>query len=113
MRLLIAVGVGLLLAGSAPGQEKKAPPPEEREYARVELKGRLDVKGLPGSRGPVLSVRGELYALDLSQQKELKTEDLRKLDGMTIVVSGTLRLPLNSTEMITVLVSGIQVILDQ
>jgi hypothetical protein len=89
MRLLLAMMVGLLLTTSSPSQEKNPPPPKaerDREYAKVELRGQLEVI----RHGVFLHVRSDEYRLDLSEQKELKLEDLRKLGAVTVIVTGKL-----------------------
>lgn len=113
MRLLIAAVVGLLLGASSWGQDKgHKPAPEEREYAKVELKGPLSANP-PFSQHPVMYIRGHLYELDLSRQKELQGDGWRKLEGKTVIVTGALILPTKSMKMPRVEVSSLRLIEDQ
>lgn len=109
--VLIAAVVGLLLAADAPkdGAPKRAE--EEREYAKVELKGRFYVRAnLPRSKVPEVIVQGDVYELDLSQNQELQGDALRKLEGELVVVTGTLTLPPDSKSPTRVLVTSLRVV---
>lgn len=107
MKLLITVMIGLVLVVSSPAQNKgQAPPKQEREYAKVELKGTLDVTSFPGAPGPLLRIGPDVFSLDVSDHKELQGDVLRKMDGMTVIVTGALKPGHNPRQALRVLVSS-------
>jgi uncharacterized protein (DUF736 family) len=92
---VVCVGLaGLLLAADPPNKEaERVDVNGEGAYAKVELKGRLVVtKASDPDRAPYfrLLVRNDYYDLDLSQRKELQGDGLDKLDGRTVIVTGSL-----------------------
>jgi hypothetical protein len=103
-----------LQEADAPKDEKPVDPNGDGAYAKVELKGRLfaAAPGAFSATNAMLVVRDDEYALDLSQKKELQAElegeGLRKLEGRTVVVTGTLSLP--HQKMARVLVSSFRVV---
>jgi len=69
-------------------------------------------RGLTGIRDvPVVQAGKDQFELDLSDQKELKSDEAwRKLRGKALLVTGTLTLPRNTSEMATVYVSTLRVL---
>jgi hypothetical protein len=101
---------GFLLAADPPNKDRGAKSAGEETYAKVELKGQLSLQGRPGGSGPSLSVQRDQYDLDLSLQKELQGDGLRKLDNSIIIVTGTLEVhPLGERGLPRVLVSSVRV----
>jgi hypothetical protein len=104
--LLVAAAIGFFLVAGSPGKgDEPAPPKEESEYAKVELKGQFE-------EGATVTVASGRFRLDLTGgPKEFQGEGWRKLLGETVIVTGTLRfLPPQKGQVLRVEVTSIRVV---
>ncbi len=109
--LMVMVAGLFLTVGTLGMAQKPAPPEEEKTYARVELKGRLIAIPIISGGGPGVEAGKQQFRLDLSGHKNLQNEESwRKLEGKTLLVMGTLKLPRNNSEMATVYVETLRVL---